>query len=341
MEPGSPVEPQPPARRLPKLVSTSVKAGLGLLLLFALFHYGSIDVGSLQGLTQQPGAVAVAGLLLLLTLPIAALRWSIILRILGLPLPWLALLHVQSIAAFTSQFLLGTASADAVRGVYAWRALRGHSPRIAVSLVADRALSLAAIILLALLFMLLRLDRVLAVAPLTALLISVALAFGAMAIAALALLLAPSALVRLEPLASGRPRVSALLAQIGAVILAFRRNLPAAAAAFAVALIGGIINILSIVVLALSLQIGTLGALDYLVATPLAMLANALPLTPGGLGVGEVAFDQVCTWLDAARTGSGYAGIFFAFRAVSMVVMSVGIVSFIMHRADAVQPSAN
>jgi hypothetical protein len=32
-----------------------------------------------------------------------------------------------------------------------------------------------------------------------------------------------------------------------------------------------------------------------MVAAPLAMIANALPLTPGGLGVGEVAFDQVCT----------------------------------------------
>jgi len=57
--------------------------------------------------------------------------------------------------------------------------------------------------------------------------------------------------------------------------------------------------------------------------------------------VGEVAFDQVCTWLDATRSGTGYAGVFFAFRAVSMVVMLVGLVSFIMHRADAVRTPAN
>jgi uncharacterized membrane protein YbhN (UPF0104 family) len=336
----APADQPPPPRRVSRLVATFIKIGLGLILLFALFYYGSIDLGSLRGLTQQPGAVAVSALLLLLTLPLAALRWSFSLRILGLPLPWLTLLHVHNIASFSAQFLLGTASADAVRGVYAWRALRGNSPRIALSLVADRVLSLAALIVLTLLFMLVRWDRMSTIAPLAALLVSVILAFGAMVVGALALMLAPAVLDRLQPLISGRPRLASLLAQIGTVILAFRRNLPATAAAFAAALIGGTINILSIVVLAASLQIGTLSALDYLVATPLAMLANALPLTPGGLGVGEVAFDQVCTWLDTTRSGTGYAGIFFAFRAVSMLVMMVGLVSFIMHRADAVHTSA-
>jgi glycosyltransferase 2 family protein len=341
MESGPPAELLAPARRVPKPVATAIKVALALALLVALFYYGSIDLGALHGLTRAPGAVAVAALLVLLTLPLAALRWSIILRILGLPLPLMSLLHVQCIATVTSQFLLGTASADAVRGVYAWRALRGHTPRIAVSLLADRGLSLAAMMSLALLFMLLRLDRMLAVAPLTALLLSVALALGALAVGALALLLAPGALAWAEALAAGRPRVAALLSQAGAVLLAFRRNLPAALAAGAVALTAAAVSILAVAVLALSLQIGPLSALDYLVATPLALLANALPLTPGGLGVGEVAFDQICGWLDAARSGAGYAGIFFAFRAVSLVVLPVGLLSFIVHRADAVETSTN
>jgi glycosyltransferase 2 family protein len=326
----------PARRRVPNGVATAIKVALGLTLLVALLYYGNIDFGSFRNLTRAPGAVAASAFLILLTLPLAALRWSIILRILGLPLPLTALLHVQCIATVTGQFLLGTASADAVRGIYAWRALRGHSPRIAVSLLADRGLSLAAMVSLALVFMLLRLDRVLAAAPLTALLVSVALALGAIFAGALALLLAPGALAWAEGRAAGRPRVAALLGQVGAVILAFRRNFAAALAAGAVALAAAFVNISAIVVLALSLQIGPLGALDYMVATPLAMLANALPLTPGGLGVGEVAFDQVCAWLDAARLGSGYAGIFFAFRAVSLVVLPVGVISFVVHRADAV-----
>jgi hypothetical protein len=168
----------PPPRRVARLVAICVKIGLGLILLVALFYYGSIYLGSLRGVTKQPDAVVVSahaaagGPALVVQLadsrPAAA---------------GMTLLHVQAISAFTNQFLLGTASADAVRGIYAWRALRGNSPRIALSLVADRVLSLAALMLVTLVFMLLRWDRVSAVAPLTMLLVSVMLACGAMAVA--------------------------------------------------------------------------------------------------------------------------------------------------------------
>jgi uncharacterized membrane protein YbhN (UPF0104 family) len=327
-------------RRVSVLVAACVKVGLGLALLAALFHYGSIDLASLRALAQRPGAVVATGLLILLTLPLAALRWSIILRVLGVPLPWRPVLHVQAMSSFAGQYILGVASADAVRGFYAWRALGGNSPRIAVSLVADRALSLATMVLLAMLCLLLRLDRVLAVPALSALLVSVALSLAAMTLGVMALFLAPAVLTRLEALSSGLPRVAWLLAQAGTIVGAFRTHLVAATAAFAVAFAVNVVNILSVMVIALSLQIGSLGAVDYLVAAPLALIANALPLTPGGLGVGEVAFDQVCGWLDVARSGAGYAGVFFAWRAVSMLVTLVGLVSFVMHRSDAVHTSA-
>ena len=116
------------------------------------------------------------------------------------------------------------------------------------------------------------------------------------------------------------PRLTFLLSQASSVVLAFRRNIPAAFFAFTIALIGAALNALALVVLALSLKIGNLSAADYMIAAPLSMLANALPLTPGGLGVGEVAFDQICTWLDAGSDSGAYASIFFAFRAVSMLV---------------------
>lgn len=336
MESSSSPEPQRlGGRRFPKHILVFVKVALALLLIFVLFYRGDIDTGSLRAATHRPGTVIAVGLMILITLPLAALRWSIILRVLDIPIPLMPLVHIQNIATFAGQFLLGTASADAVRGIYAWRALRGRSARIAVSILADRALALAALILLAALFMLLRWDKTWAVPQLAVLAFSLALALGAMSITAFAMLVAPSVLGRLQSLASGHPRISQLFLQIAEVALAFRRNLLAAFAAFAIALIGNMINITAITVLALSLQISDLGALDYMFATPLSLMANTLPLTPGGLGVGEVAFDQICHWLDTNRSEVGYASIFFAFRAVSMSVLFIGLVSFFIYRANA------
>src|SRR3990172_10836151 len=134
--------PEPQRRRTGwKYVLLLVKLALGGILLFLLFTRGAINLDALRPLAEQPAAVAVAALLILSTLIFAAIRWSIILRVLGLPLPLLSLLHIQNIATFAGQFLLGTASADAVRGVYAWRALRERPARITLSILADRALA--------------------------------------------------------------------------------------------------------------------------------------------------------------------------------------------------------
>jgi len=86
-----------------------------------------------------------------------------------------------------------------------------------------------------------------------------------------------------------------------------------------------------------SLQIGDITLLDVAVAAPLAMVANILPFTPGGLGIGETAFALICRWLAPSIISAPYAGIFFAFRAVSMVMLIPGAVALATHRHGVAQ----
>ncbi len=88
-------------------------------------------------------------------------------------------------------------------------------------------------------------------------------------------------------------------------------------------------------ILALPIGIGSMTAGDYATAVPLAFMVNAVPLTAGGLGVGEAAFDQLCRWLEPLSTGAAYASIFFAYRAVSTVVFLVGLISLVVYRFEA------
>jgi hypothetical protein len=88
-------------------------------------------------------------------------------------------------------------------------------------------------------------------------------------------------------------------------------------------------------VLAGVLKIGRLDWIDYVFATSLTLVANALPLTPNGIGIGEAAFDQICRWLEHVPTGAPYSSIFFAFRAVLVGVSLTGLVSFVLYRQAA------
>jgi glycosyltransferase 2 family protein len=65
---------------------------------------------------------------------------------------------------------------------------------------------------------------------------------------------------------------------------------------------------------------------------PLTLVANALPLTPNGIGIGEAAFDQICRWLEPVPSGAAYSSIFFAYRTISMLASLPGLVSFVIYR---------
>jgi uncharacterized membrane protein YbhN (UPF0104 family) len=129
------------------------------------------------------------------------------------------------------------------------------------------------------------------------------------------------------------PRLQRLAAQIHDVLLAFRKRPAALGAALLLSFVIHILTISGFLLIAQSLAVGDVTPLDVAVAAPLAMVANILPFTPGGLGVGEAAFEQICRWLAPAATLSApYASIFFAFRAVSLVMVIPGAIAFVMHQ---------
>lgn len=336
-----PVQGKIPKRQASNILLTLAKAAIAILLLAALLYRGNIDFRSLSSLLEKPWTVFAAGLLVLLTLPLATLRWAIILRLLGEQVPLMSLFHIQCIATASNQILFGPTSADAIRGIYIWRLLRGKAAAIAVSIVADRMLGLMGLIVVGGLFTALRLQRMRDVPQLTALLVPLAIGFGGIVVVGAAILTMPSTFHWLLRHLGRFTRLASLLTQLNAMLMAFRGHPYALAAAFSIAVLGHVLSILAFAIVALQLDIGALTAVDYTVAAPLAFLANTLPLTPGGLGVGEAAFDKICHWLEPVSSSAAYASIFFAYRAISTLMLLVGFLSFVVFRIDDKDTQAN
>ena len=60
------------------------------------------------------------------------------------------------------------------------------------------------------------------------------------------------------------------------------------------------------------------------------MLSSALPITPAGIGVGEVVFDQVCQLFLEPGVSYGFAGLFLSFRALIALAATPGLVVLIL-----------
>jgi glycosyltransferase 2 family protein len=318
------------ARR--RVWTSLAKTALGVALLAALVFWGKIDLNVLLELTAAPSAVVTSLALLLLALPVAALRWGIFLRALGVSIPFVNLFHFVAIGLLTNVLLLGSAGGDAIRGIYAWRALGGSGGRVAASVLADRLFTLLAVLFISLAFTLLYWRYMKQVPALAALGTSI-IAVAAACIMAICMLLAAPDLMRpLEVALLRWPLAANLLVQMRQIVLTLRRSPLSLMAAFALALVTQVLTIFAVLAVAEAVKIGVLRAADYMFAVPLTLIVNALPLTPSGIGVGEAAFDQICRWLEPTPSGAAYSSIFFAFRVVSTLTCIPGLISLAIYR---------
>jgi uncharacterized membrane protein YbhN (UPF0104 family) len=314
-------------------LSGLVRTALGVALVAALVVWGQIDLRALLELT--PSAVVACLAILLVSLPISALRWAVLLRVVGVSLRFVDLLHFVAIGVLANVLLLGSIGGDAIRSLYAWRALGRSGSRIAVSVLADRLLSLLAVLLIPLAFSLLYWDRLQQVPTLAALSTAIIAAAAAGMVGAGVLLAAPDLMRPLEARLLRWPTVGRLVVALREIILALRTSPMSLLAAFALALITQILVVFAVFVVGRTMRIGALSVGDYMFAVPLTLVANALPLTPSGIGVGEAAFDQICRWLEPSPSGAAYSSIFFAFRLVSTLACIPGLISLAIYRNSA------
>lgn len=305
-------------------------------LLAGMFHFGAIDFGLLASGVHAPGVIAGA-FILVATIPfIAALRWKFLLHGQGLHLPYLRLARINLIGTFFSMFLLGGISGDAARLIYIVRETKGPKSALALSLVADRYLGFLGVATLAaaaLAFSSNALSAEFHEIPVVAGIVGLfagALSILIAGVWGVSRLTASAFYSRLTARSAFATRLSGILNAVSE----YRHQPRLLAYGWPLSVTIHVVTVAAIVLIAGALQIGDLGVTHYGVITPLTFLANSLPITPGGFGVGEAVFHNLAQ-IFTQNPAAPYATVFLAFRVlwVSVAVLSAPV--YVMYkRAD-------
>jgi glycosyltransferase 2 family protein len=89
-------------------------------------------------------------------------------------------------------------------------------------------------------------------------------------------------------------------------------------------------SVAPIVILANAMQPEALSALDYGIAGLYALIANSLPVTPGGLGGCEGAFAEAAAVLAPHAAIAGFGTIFLAYRCVFILSTLPGLAIYLL-----------
>jgi uncharacterized protein (TIRG00374 family) len=275
-----------------KVLLAVLRLGIGIGLLVCLVRSGIIDLRVLPELATAWPITLAAVALLMFDVFLMSLRLCWLFRPQNLHLSLRMSLQLTLVGFFFATFVPGSAGGDIAKLFYATKENGGRKTEIVTVVMIDRLIGLFSMLLLPLLIAPMFHQIIRNVLVLRYLLGTVALLAACLLAGFLVCLWNQSILNLLGRKAFGLPKWRGLAMRGLETIRTYRRSPEILASALGVSILT---NLCLIGVTALGmLAVNPSGLrLKMCLVIPMGYVANSLPLTPGGLGVGETAFNAL------------------------------------------------
>lgn len=316
----------PSQDRVKRAIWTTVRIVVGLSLLIWLTRSGAIDWAAVGSFAKAWPVVAGAQALLLVAFGFMSARVVVLFRAVGMKLTIGDAIQLSLVGIFFNLVLPGAGGGDVVRIWFATHGNVGRRAEVVTVMLLDRVIGLFALILWPLLV--LPIFGTVRALPAVQVLATAAAAvlFGMLLLLVVVFSdwLRESALVRWM---FARLPLGGLVERMVDTVRDYRRRPGALIWAGLISLFAHTLSI-GVVVLLARVVLGD--NFDWAVTAliPLGFLANALPLTPGGLGVGEAAFDSL---FSLAGLSHG-AVVLIGWRLLLLLPALLGLVVYLRGR---------
>jgi glycosyltransferase 2 family protein len=280
------------------------KIGIGLLLLAYVFRSGMIDFAVLRTVLSHPSNVLVGLLFLGFCAVLSSLRWYFLVRAQGLALSVKNLLELTMIGNFFNTFMPGAVGGDLIKAWYVAGREPTRKTKAIFTVLLDRVIGLGVFFLSAAVTLAIHFEW---------LNVRLELRMLAYSIWAVTAGLALTALVFFSPFTSRlavahwvlqRLRRHQKVANLLDAALLYRKRLPIIALALVISCLSIASNVLLFKIQGDIIGI-PLTMSQYFFVIPVALTVSAVPLLPGGIGVGQVAFFTLFQWIGLPDPSQG------------------------------------
>lgn len=319
--------------RFRRRLSTFAKLLISAALIGALFYYDVITLKALATTFRDWPMALAAFAVLLVGYALSALRWYAILHAIGIRVRLRPCAEIFAMGTFANTFLPGGTGGDLVRAVYIARHVQTDRAGGVLSVLADRAMGLLGVLGTAVILGLASSEHVIE-SPLTRMLYFLLVGgFAAITLGLVIVLLVlpPARVAKISSLIGSRTVIHRLFLRVFQVIGQFRNNPAALLLSIVLSILITLTIVAAVILLASGFRAGGLNALDFANATVFALVANIVPITPGGIGVAEGVFAFLCYAWETTPTTLAYGTIFLSQRLIVVVISLVGSVAFVTY----------
>lgn len=302
-------------------------------ILWYLFQKGGITLPSLEKGLNNPFPLFIASFIIFLSLLTGATRWWLLLGSQGSRIPYLRILRINMIGAFATNFMPTGIGGDAFRLFYICGEAQNKKAIVATTVFVDRFVGLLALTILVLGSTAVAIN----IMPDNTILLSLVSQIGStlgifliiafVAIYCIMKTTQNQIISRLIPWRKLQP----LILSFFTAIRTYRGKPGIIAFSVFLSLAIHTLTIFAIILVGQMLIPDVMPLWGYFFAAPLSMIANQLPLTPGGIGIAELSFDQICRII-VPQSEVGFAIIFLTFRLLFIIISLPGGIIWLFHK---------
>lgn len=325
------------------LLVTLLKYGVSFLILAWLYHQAKqADQFDILWSTQKKyGWLLFALACGIGTAIVSFYRWYLLVRALELEFSFLDAVRLGFLGNLLNLMSVGVLGGDALKTVFLAKQVPGRTPEAVASVIFDRAIGLLTMFSFASVAYLLTdfsgmdlkheaenkaLHWVCAVTIVCSL-----IGFAGIGVLFLTPRFHKTTLYRRL---AGLPRVGSLFQRLVAVALAYRNRFGSVVAAFLLSIVVNLGFAASFYGIASGISDTHPTALQHLVISPIAMVANAIPL-PGGLGGMEAAVNYLYRAFSSSQMPSEHGFVVaLGFRVILLIIAGIGLVFYLFSKRE-------
>jgi glycosyltransferase 2 family protein len=299
----------------------------GLLGFLIYFHF--IDLSVLIKILARPYVFVGAAAAIFLSYFSGTFRWWLLLRSQRIKMPYERAFQLYTVSVFSLLFVPGgTGSADAVRSVMLMQTVPTNRSGAVLTVFADRVIAVFVLSLIAAGLSLSHwssrwIDPAESIFWLNVWTILVPVAIPTVTWAAWYITRTPAFRGK------GGGRMARLTSELSNFFTLIFQSPSTVLLAVLASGITTALTLSAVAIAGTAAGIPDLSTWQIAHAAAIAMFANGLPISPGGIGVGEAAFNQICIWITHSPHHFAYATIFLAYRVISLVVACYGGIALV------------
>ncbi len=315
-------------------LAPTLKVAFAVGLIVWMVRSGRLDLSQLAGALERWHDLAGIAVIYSMVVGITAWRWNLLLRAQGIQMCFREAFSLTMIGLLFNLVIPGSVGGDVMKGYYVSRRAGPLKTEAIGSILVDRLVGLLGLLTVASLAAAVNVRRVWQSYP---------LGTFAIAVAAVGILFLAVAVVCSHGTARGLERLAPRLplAQFAArcvrILVPFQKQPWTLPAAFALSVSCQILACLGIYLAARAVGGGDVPLPYIAFIAPLGLLTTALPVTPGGLGVGQAAFYALFELLLPGRGTLG-ANAFTVYQFVLAMVCLTGLYFHFAYRGALAAP---